>query len=105
MARYDNLKHSNAFHLEKESDTKSRFYTKTGWLSPYALACGYIECQRVIHTLPGGGHEDVRVTLERDSACIHIKASGRYTRIWESFDTLTEARKFFKKTLRELGGN
>lgn len=93
MTIYNKYKHSNAFHLDKNNPHKEKFYTKNGWLSPYAMACGYIECMEIA--------DNIRLTLERDSACYHVKASGRHIRIWESFDTLTQARQYFTKLRKE----
>ncbi len=56
-----------------------KFYTATGWLTPYALACGYIELRN-----------DCR--LYRDG-CYHVQGRGN----WETFSTLTEARAYFRK--------
>jgi hypothetical protein len=64
-----------------------KFKTKSGRLTPYALACGYIETKEV---------SGVTFSLFLDG-CKHVQArsneKGRF--LWECFDTLTQARKFF----------
>jgi hypothetical protein len=106
MLRYDKYKHSNAFHMDKAAgkDVK-KFYTKAGTLSRYALACGYIENRHVIAKVPtiqGYEMQDVRCTLEADSACFHVRATSADFRLWDSYESLTEARKAFKKVIKDL---
>jgi hypothetical protein len=67
---------------------KDRLKNSNGTLTRYALACGYIESKVSLES------ED-RLTLELDSI-YHVKGCIGFTRIWESFDTLTEARKFYR---------
>ncbi|MDE3023046.1 MAG: hypothetical protein KGI54_14555 [Pseudomonadota bacterium] len=66
-----------------------KFYLKSGWLTPYALACGYVE----VRDLPN----NVEVWLFHDGACFHVQGRsdthGRF--IWESFNSLPAARQFF----------
>jgi hypothetical protein len=106
MLRYDKYKHSNAYHADKALGKDiSKFYTKAGWLSPYALACGYIENMQIIamvDTVQGPEVQDVRVTLEADSACYHVKATSADYRLWDSFTSLPEARKAFKQIIKTL---
>jgi len=86
---------TNSFHKEVNEDTKTLFYTKTGKLSEYALACGYIESVEL---------NGVILTLEKDSACIHIKGYNNNIRdreFWDSYDTLTEARKEYTKRINQ----
>ena len=72
----------------------NKFKTKAGRFTPYALACGYIE------TKEAGG---VTLALFIDG-CAHVQArsdeKGRF--IWECFDTLTQARRFFDAQARQL---
>ena len=72
-----------------------RFRTARGRLTHYALACGYIETREV---------NGVSVTLWHEGGpCLHVRAHGPQGRIfWDSFPTLTEARKRFDKAVREL---
>lgn len=67
-----------------------RFYTKEGWLTPYALACGYIEQK---------DYGPVRISLFRDGYAYYVKAYDHEQKIWcflEAFRTLTEARRHYK---------
>lgn len=67
-----------------------RFYTNDGWLTPYALACGYVEQK---------DYGPIRITLFRDGGCYHVQAydhDQKIRRFWESFRTLTEARRHYK---------
>lgn len=62
------------------------FYTKNGNLTRYAFSCGYIEKRGSI-------------SLEKEHHSYHVKGFAgelQDTRIWESFHTLSEARKFFR---------
>jgi hypothetical protein len=65
----------------------SKYRKPNGDLTPYAFSCGYIQ-----------ESEDKNVQLCKDG-CWHVQARdnirGRY--IWETFPTLTEARKFFNR--------
>lgn len=76
-----------------------KFLTKTKHLTDYALSCGYLECNKGFRLCAR-----FDIWLERDSACYHVR--GHDTRLnnrlfWDSFDTLSEARKAFHKRLRE----
>lgn len=62
-------------------------HNKSGTLTRYGLACGYMESKASIK------NEDY-LTLGLD--CLyHVKGYKDNQRIWESFDTLTQARKFY----------
>lgn len=68
------------------------FFTKSGWLSGYALGCGYVESAQGF-------------TLGLEGGVFHLRGWG----VWESFESLNLARKAFvalvKENLRnELGG-
>jgi hypothetical protein len=78
-----------------------KFHNKDGSLTAYAFACGYIE-REVLES----SEKDIEVELYKDSL-YHVRAFNltALTAIkicWESFETLTEARKFYKKTCKEL---
>lgn len=63
-------------------------YNKSGSLTYYGFACGYMESKVSLKS------EDY-LTLGKD--CIfHVKGYKNGLRIWESFDTLTAARKFYR---------
>jgi len=62
-----------------------KFRNKSGCLTPYAFACGYIE------TSPEG------VELSKDG-CWHIKFYDEKSglRLWETANLLSEARRIFR---------
>jgi len=67
-----------------------KFYTKSGRLTPYALACGYIEEKYY-------GPIWIRLWFE-GGIVYHVSAydtEAKERRFWESFDTLTEARRYY----------
>lgn len=72
----------------------TRFRNKNGSLTMYAFACGYIETKT---------SKGVDLSLFRDGVW-HVQArsddKGRF--IWECFDTLTQARKFFSTQAKAL---
>jgi hypothetical protein len=63
-------------------------HNKSGSLTYYGLACGYIE-QKVARKTEDYLH------LYKENL-FHVKGYKGNTRIWESFDTLTAARKFYR---------
>ena len=74
----------------------NKFKTKAGRLTLYALACGYIERKET---------EALRLDLWHEGAAFHVRAHdfAHHNRVfWESFGTLTAARKFFDLKNREL---
>lgn len=81
-----------------DATTRKKFYTKSGELSQYALACGYIQVLESID-------EKVRVKLFADNSHYHVRVfSDRYidaykTLPWDVFEynRLTDARKAFYK--------
>lgn len=71
-----------------------KFRTKAGRLTPYALACGYIERKE---------NEALRLDLWHEGACFHVRAHDNTARLfWECFDTLTQARKFYDFSRKAL---
>lgn len=63
-------------------------HNKSGTLTRYGLLCGYLECKV---------SKDDRDYLTLGLDCIyHVKGYKSGQRIWESFDTLTSARKFYR---------
>lgn len=76
----------------------SKFRTKTGRLTPYALACGYVEqCE---------SPSAVRLTLWHEGGpCYHVRAHdhANHKRLfWDSFESLSEARKRYDVARREI---
>lgn len=73
-------------------------------LTPYALYCGYLQQAVLSNDL-----HDVKVWLEQDGACFHVRAhdyldKGRLH--WDSFPAseLTQARKRWSEMVREVMG-
>lgn len=72
-----------------------KFYTKEGWLRPYAFACGYIHEQwldcsryRIILKHNGGTNYTVNVSFE-----------GRLI-VWDDVANLTHGRRLYSSTVR-----
>jgi hypothetical protein len=62
-----------------------KFYNANGSLTKYAFACGYMEKRGDI-------------TLFRQHTVMHVAGFTKTgLRVWESFDNLTPARRFFRK--------
>jgi ActR/RegA family two-component response regulator len=74
-----------------------RFFTKSGWLTVYALACGYIESV---------DSETITLVLEHNGRQWDVRgfdhAAGRRV-CWETFERLPGARKYFSETAHRLG--
>lgn len=84
----------------KEEQSK-KFRTKRGRLTAYSFACGYKEQKS---TDPSKlQEEDLYTELYHDTPTYHVRQYDRrpdakkFRVLWESFETLTEARKFFDK--------
>ena len=69
---------------------KPKFRTKTGRLTAYSFACGYVERM---------GEGDNRKCLEQEHGVYHVKGFKNGIRFWETFETLTDARKYFAHVL------
>jgi hypothetical protein len=65
------LEHRQTFLGEKDA----YFYTRSGLLTAYAFACGYVE-----------RHGETRIYLD---GVYHVQNGS----VWESFNTITEARR------------
>lgn len=60
------------------------FYTGKGDLTPYSFLCGYIE-------------QRGRMSLSKEHGIYHVKGFDQNEKhVHESYDTLYEARKFFR---------
>ena len=67
----------------------ARFSTAAGWLTRYALSCGYVERFEV---------EGRTVTLWYEGGVFHVRACDRCTRLaWETVERLSAARRLFSK--------
>lgn len=67
----------------------SKFKNKNGTFTAYALACGYIETRE--------GKTEYKSLYSEHSHyhVIHAYLNNAGHSAWETFDNLTEARKFF----------
>ena len=75
---------------------KDKFKNKDGSCTMYALACGYYDKATINNT---------ELTLEKDNTRYHVKLFclvNRTRYLWNSFDTLTEARLNYKLMKRHL---
>ncbi len=71
--------------------------TKSGELSSYGLACGYVERYE---------KNNVRLTLWKEHNAYHVRKHNFNdgTRIfWDTFNTLTEAKGLYKLAKKEMG--
>lgn len=72
-----------------------QFRTKTGRLTAYSFACGYIEQRQ---------WRSIGTTLWHEGACYHVRQHdtevGRV--FWHCFDTLAEARNCFNRCRGKL---
>ena len=70
------------------------FYNRDGSLTAYALACGYVELFTNNH--------GAWIRLEKDSPVYAVKGTigNGFANLWETFDTLAEARKFYRSQIR-----
>lgn len=81
-----------------------RFRNRDGSLTMYAFACGYVES----FTVSGKGYyatDEPGVTLYMEGVLWHVKAHTLphgNERVWNCFDTLTEARKAFRRYRRAI---
>lgn len=82
--------------------TRTRFYDKAGWLTPYAMACGYIHMTEDSTT-------ETRVRLwcansETGQYDVSIVIGGIRTQ-WEAFGTVGQARRFYRRNVARLFGS
>ena len=69
-----------------------KFFNKNGKLTDYALSCGYYQTK----TNPA----NVETTLWKEHSVYHVRShdfNGGKRLTWESFRTLTQARKRFNQ--------
>jgi hypothetical protein len=64
------------------------FYNVDGSLTLYALRCGYQE------VFEASDIDRKRLYMEHNT--FHVQGLNNGERFWESFDTLKQARKFYK---------
>lgn len=70
-----------------------KIISKSGLITAYGLACGYKQDYY-------NDKNDILVTIEKNSSCFYNVIVFNKFREVTSFDTLTEARKFAKRSLR-----
>lgn len=73
----------------------TKYYTKAGRLTPYALSCGYVEQEE---------HNNIQTTLWLSHGAYHVRQhdyGGRGRITWESFRSLVAARKRYSALVRQ----
>jgi hypothetical protein len=66
---------------------KTQFYNSNGFLTSYAFSCGYIQKEDV--------NENNRKTMYKEHCVFHVKGFNQGVHFWETFSTLTEAKKYY----------
>lgn len=71
---------------------KTKFYNKNGELSLYSFCCGYVQKEE---------KENIKKELFMEHSTFHVKVynfNGDFvdTMVWNTFHSLTEARKNYK---------
>ena len=102
--------------------TAPRFRNADGTLTLYALACGYVQATMLDGTADYYGTDADGVMLKLDGCYhVHVRQAGvthdaagypewvhdpetgaRYRADWHTFDTLTDARRFYRRALRMI---
>lgn len=74
---------------------QTKFHTKAGWLTPYALDCGYKEVNQ--------GWNDKCIATLYQNGLYHVKAfdTSEVCDYWESFHKLADARKAYMQQLKQ----
>ena len=74
---------------------RDKFRTKAGRLTPYALACGYIEQHEAA---------DIRTTLWHEGGIVYHVRQHDFNKgervFWECFERLTDARRCYDNATR-----
>lgn len=78
---------------EKYIQHGEKFYTKSGYLTEYALYCGYVE--------KASNTDSLCCILSHDGGIVfHVKLydfKNQRRMDWEAFEKLTDARRLFEK--------
>ena len=74
-----------------------RFRTKAGWLTPYALACGYRE-----RAESASGECATLWTDITETPHVRHNAADGTPLVWDSPKTLTDARKLFRSIVSKF---
>lgn len=78
-----------------------KFRTKRDRLTAYSFACGYIEQRST--DMESFRQKDLYTELYHEHGCYHVRQFDKrpnakvFQVFWYSFETLTEARKFFDR--------
>lgn len=65
----------------------TNFYTSNGFLTAYGFNCGYV--QKL------DKDDNNRKTMYKEHCTFHVVGFNNGLHFWKSFDTLTEAKKFY----------
>ena len=83
---------------------KPKFYTKKGWLTPYALNCGYIEKQtKNTEGAPFHGTQIILEGVMADKLFYVVTVWNGYLHTTEIHDTIRAARRAFKRSCKLQG--
>jgi hypothetical protein len=94
---------------KKEITDNPKFYTKSGRLTAYAFACGYVEGDETVAT-PTNDRDGVTTELWKDGAYQVRQNDWRHGAfrpdtghrvLWEGFHTLPEARARYDAACRD----
>lgn len=85
---------------------KPVFFTNSGWLTPYAMACGYLHSQgdgdARLSSLDGGGYEVSISRFGRFASAIDSTFQGNANTAYVWPESLSDARKIFRKVCGKL---
>lgn len=71
-----------------------RFHDKRGQLTPYALACGYVQSY---------SRDDIATRLDHEGSVFHVRTHDHRDNkrlAWETFTRLTDARREYARQKR-----
>lgn len=97
--------------MTTETERDPKFNTAAGWLTPYALMCGYVELFEtgIRYTSAEVVYENKPLTGRRVSlfaeGCYHVRAFDfdKSEQIcWDTFATLADARRAYTKVKRAI---
>jgi hypothetical protein len=72
----------------------NKFFTKKGWLTPYAMACGYIH-----ETTTNAGRAYLRMNnAELNTYDVQFYPDNNTPRTWQTVEGIAQARKLYVDT-------
>lgn len=74
---------------------KNKFFTSKGFLTDYALSCGYIEMNQYYP------NDNVKITMDSYAKCYYIRVIGVDGCKYKCYFTLSEARKAFVQACKD----